>query len=295
MDKVLILGDTGKLGQALREAFAPDFEVCGSGPSSGFDAGDPGQVRRLLESTRPRIVLNAVALNGLDACERNPDQALRLNALLPKELAADSRALGFKLIHFSSDTVFDGRKRAGGYVESDSPCPINVYGLTKFGGDCFIQAEATDFLLFRLSVLAGTPGRNPQLIEGMIARAQAGEALRVAQDIVCSPSSARDVASAVRQAVLEGRPSGLYHLANAGCASLHELIREVLLALGLDVPVQPVSHQEFPSLARKNPYTVLETEKGPALRPWQEAIRDYCRHLQAASSVPNPHQGQPHD
>ena len=83
MEKALLLGDTGKLGRALAEAFSPDFDLCGRSASSGLDAGDPAQVRRVLEAVQPRLVLNAAALNGLDACERDPERALRLNSLLP--------------------------------------------------------------------------------------------------------------------------------------------------------------------------------------------------------------------
>lgn len=279
MDKALVLGNTGKLGRALVRAFANDFEILGGSASTGLDAGDPEQVARLLESVQPEVVLNAIALNGLDACERDPERALRLNTLLPKALASRSQDLGFKLIHFSSDTVFDGQRRSGCYVESDPASPINVYGLTKFGGDCFVQARAKDFYIFRLSVLAGPGGREPQLLERLIARARAGEALAVADNIVCSPSSSQDVADGVRQALRDGRPPGLYHLVNAGSASLFELVQAVLANLDLKVRLRPVSHREFPSLAPKNLYTPLGSEKAPPLRPWREAMQDYCREL----------------
>lgn len=279
MDRVLILGHTGKLGRALAEAFASDFEVVGRSGSTGLNAEDTGQVRQVLESTRPTLVLNALALNGLDACERDPEKAFQINALHPRHLATCSRTLGFRLVHFSTDAVFDGKRSSGCYVESDAANPINAYGMTKFAGDRFVQAEAEDAFVFRLSVLAGAPGGSPQLIEKMIARARAGEALSAAEDIVCSPSTTKDVADAVHRAVQTKPPGGLYHLANAGSASLFQLFQAIVEELGLQVPVHAVSHRAFSFPGHKTLYTPLASEKGATLRPWREAIRDYCRDL----------------
>src|SRR5208282_1270786 len=122
-----------------------------------------------LQELKPALVVNAVALNGLNPCERNPALAFHLNTLLPRMLAEASRPLGFTLVHFSSDAVFDGRRTMGAYREEDAPAPINVYGLTKFGGDCFVRTEAERFYIFRLSLLAGVDTRGQQFLEKTIA------------------------------------------------------------------------------------------------------------------------------
>jgi dTDP-4-dehydrorhamnose reductase len=280
MDRVLVLGDSGKLGQALRQAFRPDHEVIGASGSQGLDGTDFRQVEALLERVQPRWVLNAIALNGLDACERDPALALVLNSLLPRHLAKCAAGLGFHLVHFSSDAVFDGRRLGGCYTEADPPSPINVYGLTKFGGDQFVLGECGSSHLFRLSILAGRSGARPQFLERMIAHARSGQALQVAQDIVCSPSYVADIAHAVRRTLVAGLPPGLYHLANHGQASLYEVVREMVGNLGLAVPVEPVPHTRFPSLARKNERTPLGSLRLEPLRDWREAIRDYCSELQ---------------
>jgi dTDP-4-dehydrorhamnose reductase len=273
MEKVLVLGHRGKLGQALVQAFAADDRVAGRSRADGFDAGDFVQVRALLERERPAIVANCVAFTGLDACEREPGTAFHLNALLPRFLATCSRELGFLLLHFSSDAVFDGQKASGPYLESDRPGPVNVYGLTKLGGDCLVAAEARDYYVFRLSVLAGGSASPPQFLERMIAQARTGESPRVADDIVCSPSSATDMAAAVRAIVAARPPSGLFHVANAGSASLWELVDEAVRSLGLPTTVLPISHAAFPSLARRPLVTPLASERMAPLRPWREAIR----------------------
>jgi dTDP-4-dehydrorhamnose reductase len=273
MQTVLVLGHRGKLGQALAQAFGADCRVAGRSRADGFEAGDFAQVRALLERERPDLVANAVARTGLDACEREPEAAFRINALLPRFLARCSRELGFRLLHFSTDAVFDGHKTSGPYLESDPPAPLNVYGLTKLGGDCLVAAEAPDAYIFRLSVLAGGTPARPQFLEKMIARARAGETLRVSSDVICSPSSVTDVAAAVHGLVGTGGHGGLFHLANAGSASLWELVDAAVRSLELPATVLPVSHADFPVLGRRPLVTPLASERLAPLRPWREAIR----------------------
>lgn len=279
MHKVLVLGSSGKLGQALVRAFAGNYEVVGRSFSGGLDAGDHSQLQDLVERVQPRIVCNAVALSGLDACERDPAKALQLNTLLPRFLARCCRRQGSLLVHFSTDAVFNGLRSSGCYGESDLPSPTNLYGFTKFGGDAFLAAEADQHYVFRLSVLAGPPGRSPQFLEKMIARARAGETLQVADDVICSPSYVKDIAEVVRNTVELGLPFGLYHTANSGAASLYDLVEEVLRGLHLETKLEPVSHRQFPSLAPMTLRTPLRSEKTEPLRDWREAIGEYCRQV----------------
>ena len=275
--RVLLLGHTGKLGLALQAAFGEGCELRGCSRANGLDAGDFPALAGVLRSFGPDLVLNAAALNGLGPCERDPASALRLNALLPRFLAESSRELGFTLVHFSSDAVFDGQAGGRAYLESDPANPINVYGLTKFGGDCFVQSEARDYYIFRLSLMAGPCPHRTQFAERMVDAARAGLALRVADDILCSPSYSVDIAQAVR-AILERRPpAGLYHLANAGSASLFRVVQELLGNLGLAPPLQAVAHTEFPAQARKNLATPLRSEKLEPLRGWEAAFAAFCR------------------
>jgi dTDP-4-dehydrorhamnose reductase len=107
----------------------------------------------------------------------------------------------------------------------------------------------------------------------MLALARTGQTLRISSDIICSPSSADDVAVAVRAVVASGRPAGLFHLANAGSASLWELVEEAVRILELPATVLPVSHASFPALARRPLVTPIASERLAPLRPWREALR----------------------
>jgi dTDP-4-dehydrorhamnose reductase len=276
MDTMLVLGHRGKLGRALAQAFASGWRVEGRGRADGFDANDFAQVRALLQQVRPRIVANAVALGGLAACEEDPAAAFRLNALLPRLLAQCAAEAGFLLMHFSTSAVFDGAREDGAYLENDRPQPLNAYGTTKLAGDCFVQALAPEHYLFRLSVLAGPGSGPPQFVERMLARARAGETLQVAGDITCSPSYAPDIARAVRSVVQARLPHGLYHVANAGSASLWELTDAAVRAFGLDTPVLRVGHQDLPAPAPRPLRTPLSSARLEPLRPWREALRAYA-------------------
>ncbi len=273
--KILLLGSTGKLGWALTGAFSKGYRVVGKG-SRDLDAADFSQVGKLIADVRPDIVMNAVAFLGIDPCEEDPQKAFRLNTLLPKFLAERSREKGFLLVHFSTDAVFCDRKR-GCYTEEMQARPLNVYGLTKYGGDCFVSALAARHYIFRLSVLFGETPKENQFVEKMLARARQGQkVLRVSADISMSPTYSRDAALCVKRVIEGKRPYGLYHVANEGQASLYELMKEVVKKLKLDVSVEKAAYKDFPYKGVKNTRTPISSVKIAPLRPWKEAVGDYC-------------------
>jgi dTDP-4-dehydrorhamnose reductase len=271
----MLLGSSGKLGQALVNAFSPQDEVsCHN--SRTFAAEDFSQVRELIARFQPEILFNTVSLQGIDQCEKEPAKALHLNALLPRLLAECAAAGDFTLVHFSTDSVFnDGGQTP--YGESATPCPLNTYGLTKYGGDCFVQNLAKKYYLCRLPLLFGPDNRQSQFVERMLVRARCGEPLRVAGDVISSPTLSTDAALAVMALVEQSAPFGLYHVSSSGQASLYELICRLVDRLGLAATVQKAGHGDFPAVGRKNTLTPLRSEKIPPLRPWEEAVDEYCR------------------
>ncbi len=276
--KLLLLGDTGKMGSAVRHLFGRDHEIVGVNRRH-FDAEDFEQVAAIVERERPDLLVNAIAFLGIDACEKDPTRALRLNTLLPKRLAELSRDHHFILVHFSSDAVF-GDVVDRYCLESDPVNPFNVYALTKYGGDCFVQATSRRYYIFRLPVLFGESAKQDQFVEKMLARARAGERrLEISSDVVSTPSYSRDVAAEMRRVIYSELPAGLYHVRNEGRGSLFEIVKLLVDHLGLGVDVEPVSHRRFPSLGRKNTYTTMGSEKIASLRPWRTAFREYCEAL----------------
>ena len=269
------------MGTALQAVFQAGNVIVGRN-SSNFDAGDPAALARLVEAERPNLIINAVAFVGVDQCEKEPDQAFRLNTLLPKALAELARAKKILLVQFSTDAVFDNEKKDF-YLESDAPQPLNVYGFSKYGGDCFVRAAAGEHYIFRLPLLFGPTGGKDQFVEKMLRRIAAGEqSLKISADIICSPSYNLDLAQAAKQ-LIDGRAAyGLYHLANEGQASLFDLMSEIVARLGLKAKVEKASYRDFPYLGKKNTYTPIRSGKNVKLRPWREAVGDYCSTIKKA-------------
>lgn len=276
MPRLLILGGTGKLGTALAQTFRADHDLIALG-SADVDAADPISIAAAINSNAPDIVANCVAALGVDACERAPTRAYRINALLPRQLALLSRERGFRLIHFSTESVFDNAKSAA-YVETDLPNPLNVYGFTKYVADCLVERAQPDAYIFRLPMLFGPAPKARQFVERMLERAAAGPAtIRVSTDVYTSPSYSLDVAAEVRRIMAAGLPSGLYHVANSGRTSLYDLMREIVGHLDIPLTIERGSNADFPGVGEKNLDTALASSKLPPLRRWQDGAADYCR------------------
>jgi len=279
--KIVIFGSSGKLGSSLIKTLADGFSTVIPLERTVCDVRRQEQVRFCIEEIKPDIVINAVALNGIDACEDDPYQAMAVNALFPRLLAELSVRHCFLLIHISSDAVFSGTGNDW-YRESSIASPVNMYGFTKYGGDCFVAAIAKRYYIARISVQFGsTPGK-AQFVEKMLEQVQQGtNRLKVSDDIVASPSYNRDVAERIKKLIDSQSPFGLYHIANEGKASLYELISELVRIIGSDIVVEPVPHRTFPSRSLKNIHTPICSEKIAPLRPWKDALMAYCLELQA--------------
>ena len=276
--KVLLLGHTGKMGIALNEALKEDYEVIGKN-SNDFNASNFDEVKGMVKEINPDILINTVAFLGIDPCENDPVKALTLNTLYPKLLAELSRDMGFLLIHFSTDAVFNDEKK-GLRVESDTPKPLNIYGLTKYGGDCFIQAIAKKYYIFRIPLLFGRSKKNSQFVEKMLQKIKEGsKTIRIVDDVMSSPTYSKDVAEEAKKIVENALPYGLYHVVNEGKAALFEVMQEIVKNLNLDVKVEKASYKDFPYIGIKNINTPTTSEKIKPLRPWKEAIKDYTDNL----------------
>ena len=276
---ILLLGHTGKLGSALCKAMSSDYLVIGKN-SNDFDAANFAQVTELIYESQPDIIINSVAFMGIDACELDPVKAQRINTLLPGHLAKLAAKLGITLVHFSTDAVFNDEKQDF-YNEDDATSPLNLYGITKFGGECLVRSGCENHYVFRVPQLFGKCGKQNQFVEKMLTLIQNGQnKISVSADIISSPTYSCDVAEQVRQMLLHKAPFGTYHLANEGKASLHELMAEILSGLKIDVIVEKAYFTDFPAVGRKNICTPLKSLKTKNLRPWREAVTDYCRSLE---------------
>ena len=274
--KILITGATGQLGRALVDELGQrDGEVVATDLPE-LDISDREAVTRLLAVERPEMVINAAAATRVDDLEADPDLALKVNALGPRNLATACRRLGAKLVQVSTDYVFDGTKK-GPYVEWDKTGPQSVYGLSKLLGETYVREQCPDHFIVRTAWLYGVPG--PNFINAILARARTGQELMVVDDQRGTPTSTLALAPQLL-ALADTEAFGTYHATCQGEATWYEFALLILERAGLDVKVRPCTTQEFPRSAPRPANSVLENRllqlEGLDLMPsWQEAYNRF--------------------
>ncbi|MDC9823941.1 dTDP-4-dehydrorhamnose reductase [Devosia sp. ZB163] len=268
--KILILGRDGQVGTALTGVLAADHAIVAFG-RKGADLAHPAGLAALVKREAPDVIVNAAAYTAVDKAESEPDVARLVNADSPAALAAAAAASGAWLIHYSTDYVFDGAK-AEPYVEDDATGPLNVYGATKLAGERAIAGSGAKYLIFRTSWVHA-PGRH-NFIAKMLSLAQSRNELRVIDDQVGAPTSARLIAEITQRAILQierDRPiaEGIYHLTASGETSWNGYARFVIgeaLARGFPLKatpdkVLPVPTSAFPTPAQRPLNSRLSTRK----------------------------------
>jgi dTDP-4-dehydrorhamnose reductase len=279
--RIAVIGADGQLGtdlvQALRgDEVAPLFHP-------GFDITDPAGARRTLEKLAPDTVINTAAFHRVDECEDDPWAALRLNAIAVRDLALAARELGFRLVHFSTDYVFDGGKNSP-YVEDDAPNPLSVYGVSKLAGEYFVRALLDRSFLVRtcgLYGLAGSKEKGYNFVDRIISLAGEGRRVRVVDDQRVTPTSTAELAERLSVLIRTDR-YGLYHLTNEGSCTWFEFAREIFSLLGREARLEPIDSGALYAKARRPRYSVLENKRAkeiglPDFSPWREALRDYLQ------------------
>jgi dTDP-4-dehydrorhamnose reductase len=262
---VVLTGAGGQLGAALVEAFADEDVLAFS--RSDWDVGELPP-RRLLGPLQPRLVLHAAAWTDVDGAESDPEAARRVNV----RGTANVVVLGAPVVYFSTDYVFDGRKREP-YVESDEPAPLSVYGRTKLEG----EGEVGDGWIVRSSWLFGSTGHN--FVRTMLRLGAEGDEVAVVDDQRGSPTYVGHLAAATRELV--GLPQGLYHVAAAGDCTWAELAEAIFEEAGLRCGVRRISTEELGRPAPRPAYSVLRSERPgtPRLPHWREGLRECLARL----------------
>ncbi|KQW80382.1 dTDP-4-dehydrorhamnose reductase [Devosia sp. Root413D1] len=284
--RLLILGRDGQVGTALTQLLAPLGMVVAFG-REGADLAHPEGLAKIVDRERPDVIVNAGAYTAVDQAESEPELAQLVNADGPAALARAAAERDAWLIHYSTDYVFDGEK-PGPYAEDDATAPLNVYGASKRAGEQAIGKADGKHLIFRTSWVHA-PGRS-NFVAKILGLAQSRDELRVIDDQVGAPTSARLIAEVTARAVAKiahDRPlaRGIYHLAAAGETSWHGYASYIIgEAVRRGVPLKlrpervlPVSSSAFPSPARRPHNSRLSTHKlrsalGIELPDWQADV-----------------------
>ncbi|PKN10038.1 MAG: dTDP-4-dehydrorhamnose reductase [Deltaproteobacteria bacterium HGW-Deltaproteobacteria-8] len=276
--KALVLGGAnGMLGRAmvsaLREA-GVDTLAASSADVDYFDADD---LDDFLDEHEPDCLVNAVAYTQVDQAEDQPEEAYRLNASLPALLGVAAEERGLRLVHFSTDFVFDGKKGAP-YLPTDEPNPLSVYGASKLAGEQSLQAlDLPGLLVLRTAWLFG-PGKT-NFVRRILELAAERKELKVVADQFGSPTLTTDLAR-LTVALLKNGATGLLHAVNSGQASWHELAAEAVRLAGLDCRVLPIPTSGYPTRAVRPANSVLDMKDtvplaGYTPRHWREALVEY--------------------
>ena len=223
MQKILLLGKNGQLGWALQRVLAPRGELVAHDRST-CDLADLDGLRAVVRAARPDLIINAAAYTAVDRAETEPELCHRINAEAPRVLAEEASRHGARLVHYSTDYVFDGAK-AGSYTEDDAPNPLNIYGASKLKGEQAICAQDGRALILRVSWVYGLTGRN--FARTMLRLAAEREELRVVADQIGAPTSVDLIAEITGRWIDRWQDGtmpadgGIYHLAPRGETSWH--------------------------------------------------------------------------
>ena len=281
--KIAVIGANGQFGSDIVLAARARGIETQPLTHSDCDVRDAASLTRAFARLNDGdVAINTAALHKTDEVEARASDAVAVNTIGAFNVAQAAGERGARCVYVSTDYVFDGAKRTP-YVESDPPNPINVYGATKAASEALV-GWFRDSLVIRVSALfgvAGSSGKGGNFVEAMIAKASAGAAPRVVDDIVTSPTSTADAAGLLLELLSRRAPPGIYHLANDGSCSWREFADEIFAECGLSVRAQPIQSRDFSSVARRPPYSALASERLGALglhaRPWREALADYLR------------------
>lgn len=274
----LVLGGaTGMLGQALvRAAAGRGWTVHALGRQDG-PVTQPDFLAERIAALQPRYIFNAIAYTAVDDAEDHPDEAYALNKSFPMLLAQLVKGSPVRLVHYSTDFVFNGKKHTP-YLETDAVDPMSVYGASKLAGEQAVLTTAPDnSCVLRTAWLFG-PGRK-NFISTILKLAASSPHLTVVHDQVGSPTFTGDLA-AMSLALAEAEATGIVHAVNSGQASWCELASEAASLANAEATVQPIASEQWPQKAHRPGYSVLSTARlteltGLTPRPWPQALRDY--------------------
>lgn len=278
--KILVTGCNGQLGHSLMNVFSIRIPGCAVGVShQELDVTDKNAVENYLKSNEFTHVVNCAAYTAVDKAEEEKFLCTKVNVDGIRNLALLSEELGYKLLHISTDYVFDGHSYRP-YRETDKTEPISVYGSSKRKGETAMLGLAPDGIIIRTGWLYSETHNN--FLNTILRLARDGKKLRVVCDQIGTPTYCADLASAICEIVLSGHwLPGIYNYSNEGVASWYDFAVAILYNAGMHKAanaVVPIPSEDYPTLASRPLYSVLDKQKikatyGLVIPHWQDALR----------------------
>lgn len=276
MKKILITGCNGQLGRALNDLYGGDSEVkLVNTDVSDLDITNLDMVLEKVKESKPDVIINCAAYTAVDKCEEEEEKAYQINAIGARNLSIAAKQEDAVMVHISTDYVFDGEKGSA-YTETEEVNPQSAYGRTKWAGEKFVMENTEKYIILRTAWLFGD-GKN--FVKTMLGLSETQDEITVVDDQFGSPTSAKELAKAIR-VILDTGKYGIYHATCEGVCNWYEFAKEIFRLAGKETKVIPVTSKEYVQKAKRPPYSVLENKNmkestGYVMSSWQDAVKEY--------------------
>lgn len=274
--KFLVTGANGQLGRAICELYSgnPEVEIVKTDVAE-LDITNVSSVTAMIEEVKPYAIINCAAHTNVNACETDADNAYKINAIGPRNLSIAAAKTGAKMVHVSTDYVFEGNGTVP-YTEFDDTNPLGMYGKTKLEGEKFVQQFTDKFFIIRTAWLYGD-GKN--FVKTMLKLSETNDEVKVVGDQIGSPTSTKVLADIINELVFTEN-YGIFHGTCEGFCSWADFTEEIFRLAGKDTKVKHITTEEFPTPAKRPAYSVLENymlklTTGYMAPDWKEAIKEY--------------------
>ncbi len=275
--KILITGCKGMLGTDLMNVLSAEaHDVVGSDVQE-LDITNLEATLAFIKRIEPDVVINCSAYTNVDACETEINLAYKVNSIGPRNLAIAAQEVGAKLVHISTDYVFDGNKGEA-YLEGDFVNPLSVYGKSKLDGENHVKSLMNKYFIVRTQWLYGVHGKN--FVKTMINLSKERTELMVVNDQFGSPTHTLDLCHAISE-LINTKEYGTYHITNSGIVSWFQFTKDIMELIGKsDITVKPCTTAEFPRPAKRPAYSPLKNYNWELcgfkpLRDYKEALSEY--------------------
>jgi len=282
--KILLIGADGQLGSDLKKVIDESYELfCPL--IEELDVTQFDKVKEYVRQNRPDLIINTAAFHQTDECENDYQRAFLVNTFAVKNLADVCKKSDILLVHISTDYVFGlDKKRRTPYIEEDLPGPVNIYGISKLSGEYCIRYTLKKYFIIRpagLFGVAGAKGKGGNFIETMLKLAKEKGEVKVKNDEFITPTYTKELAETIAQLIKTDK-YGVYHITSQGECSWYEFAQKIFELTNTKVNCQPVFSDEFPTIARRPRYSVLDNkhlrEIGlDKMSRWEDALKKYLK------------------
>ncbi|SHK08092.1 dTDP-4-dehydrorhamnose reductase [Hathewaya proteolytica DSM 3090] len=286
--KIIITGANGQLASEIKRIYDDKRSALGAInkdfliseliflDKDQLDISNEKNVEECLFSIRPNVVINCAAYTNVDGCETNQELAFKVNSLGPKNLARMCEILGAKLIHISSDYVYNGQGNEP-FREYDLESPVSIYGKTKLLGDKYVQQFSSKYFIVRTSWVYGTKGKN--FVYTIINKAKETGKLKVVNDQFGSPTNAEDLAYHIAK-LISSEEYGVYHCTGNNICTWYDFACAIIKYTNIPCDISPCATGEFKTVAKRPAYSYLDNMMmrntvGDDMRNWEDALCEF--------------------